>query len=109
MPVRLPSGRARLDIHPSAIGSPNETNTIGIVVVASFTAGRAGRVGTKIASGLRLIRSLTKSGSRDGLWSAKRYSIDKVRPGAQPRLSSPSQKALYQIALKVASRPAIDM
>ena len=80
VPVRLPPGRFRLATSPSATGSPAMKKTIGIVVVAAFSASTAGVVDVTITATWRRTRSAANAGSRSLRPSAQRYSIAKFWP-----------------------------
>ena len=63
-PVTFPPGRARLGTSPLATGSPDLTNTMGIVPVALLAARAAGLLIAKITSNLRATSSAASAGSR---------------------------------------------
>ena len=63
-PVALPPGRLKLATTPSWTGSPAETKTIGIVVVAAFVARTLGVLPAKITATWRRTNSAASAGSR---------------------------------------------
>jgi hypothetical protein len=63
-PVMLPPGRLRLVTSPTATGSPEVTNTIGMVAVAALAASAGGvPANAAITATLRETRSASRSSS----------------------------------------------
>jgi len=111
-PVMFPPGRARLATRPAATGSPEVTNTIGMVVVAAFAA-RAGGVpaNAAITATLRETRSASSDGNRSWWPSAQRYSMATLRPSTYPLSRRPwrngRRRSAYKSGDSVPSNPII--
>ena len=82
----FPPGCARLATIPSATGSSTESMTIGIVVVAWWTAWPKTRLSTTITSTCRATSSAARSAPRCSLPDAQRYSMVRFSPSLQPRV-----------------------
>src|SRR6516164_5822711 len=104
IPVTLPSGRAKLAIKPPP-GSDATAKTIGMVVVACFTAAAAAPYVT-ITSTCRRDNSTAKSLTRLELPPAQRYSTSIVSPVVQPSSRRRVTKAAVHELQTVASAPS---
>src|SRR6516162_3254029 len=104
IPVTLPSRRAKLAIKPPR-GSDATAKTIGMVVVACFTAAAAAPYVT-ITSTCRRENSTAKSLTRLELPPAQRYSTSIVSPVVQPSSRRRVTKAAVHELQTVASAPS---
>ena len=93
-PVRLPSGRARLETRPSLTGSSPTLNTMGIVAVAALAANATGLppVAAMTAT-CRRTNSAASAGSRSYCPSAQRCSIARFWPSIKPASLKPWRNA----------------
>src|SRR6516162_3637901 len=107
IPVTLPSGRAKLAIKPPP-GSDATAKTIGMVVVACFTAAAAAPYVT-ITSTCRRENSTAKSLTRLELPPAQRYSTSILSPAIQPSSRSRATKATVHEFQTIASAPSTPM
>ena len=94
-PVMLPPGRARVLIHPLAMGSLSKSwATMGILLVASLAAAtRTGPLGATITSTLSPTRSRAAGSSSSGLKLASRNSMRTFLPSVYPASVRPRRNA----------------
>ena len=93
-PVMFPPGCARLVTRPTPTGSIRMAAlTIGMVVVAFWTARRAGDPEATITSTLRRTNSTASPGRRSAFPSAQRCSMRRFCPSSHPRSRRPCRNA----------------